>query len=128
MRLSDLNRLRTAPVLNSTDKALLIPELQQQMTLYSWFTAGIMALTADQAVQSLRQLEQHQAWDAHDLMSDSELDGPVYLKANQKTLTARLRIEHGLGEGILISGHGNDNTEPSATWGPLPLDFFAFTP
>ena len=128
MRLSDLNRLRTAPVLNSTDKALLIPELQQQMTLYSWFTAGIMALTADQAVQSLRQLEQHQAWDAHDLMSDSELDGPVYLKANQKTLTARLRIEHGLGEGILISGHGHDNTEPSATWGPLPLDFFAFTP
>ena len=128
MRLSDLNRLRTAPVLNSTDKALLIPELQQQMTLYSWFTAGIMALTADQAVQSLRQLEQHQAWDAHDLMSDSELDGPVYLKANQKTLTARLRIEHGLGQGILISGHGNDNTEPSATWGPLPLDFFAFTP
>ena len=128
MRLSDLNRLRTAPVLNSTDKALLIPELQQQMTLYSWFTAGIMALTADQAIQSLRQLEQHQAWDAHDLMSDSELDGPVYLKANQKTLTARLRIEHGLGEGILISGHGNDNTEPSATWGPLPLDFFAFTP
>ena len=128
MRLSDLNRLRTAPVLNSIDKALLIPELQQQMTLYSWFTAGIMALTADQAVQSLRQLEQHQAWDAHDLMSDSELDGPVYLKANQKTLTARLRIEHGLGEGILISGHGNDNTEPSATWGPLPLDFFAFTP
>lgn len=128
MRLNDLSRLRTAPVLDATEKALIIPELQQQMTLYRWFTAGIMALTADQAVQSLRQLEKHQAWAAHDLVSDPELDGPVYLKANQKTLTARLRIEHGLGQGILISGHGNDNTEPSATWGPLPLDFFAFTP
>ena len=128
MRLNDLSRLRTAPILDATEKALIIPELQQQMTLYRWFTAGIMALTADQAVQSLRQLEQHQAWAAHDLVSDPELDGPVYLKANQKTLTARLRIEHGLGQGILISGQGNDTSEPSATWGPLPLDFFAFTP
>ena len=128
MRLTDLSRLRTAPVLNATDKALIVPELQQQMALYRWFTAGIMALTADQAVRSLRQLEQHQDWTAHELISEPELDGPVYLKANQQTLTARLRIEHGLGEGILISGHGNDNTEPSDTWGPLPLDFFASTP
>ena len=128
MRLTDLSRLRTAPVLNTTEKALIVPELLQQMTLYRWFTAGIMASTADQAVRSLRQLEQHQAWKAHELISDPELDGPVYLKANQQTLTARLRIEHGLGEGILISGHGNDITEPSATWGPLPLDFFASTP
>ena len=108
MRLNDLNRLRTAPVLDSTEKASLISELQQQMTFYRWFTAGIMALTADQAIQSLRQLEQHQAWATHDLVSDPGLDGPVYLKANQKTLTARLRIEHGLGQGILISGQGND--------------------
>ena len=128
MRLTDLSRLRTAPVLNATDKALIVPELQQQMALYRWFTAGIMALTADQAVRSLRQLEQHQDWTAHELISEPELDGPVYLKANQQSLTARLRIEHGLGEGILISGHGNDNTEPSDTWGPLPLDFFASTP
>ena len=128
MRLTDLSRLRTAPVLNATEKALIVPELQQQMILSRWFTAGIMALTADQAVRSLRQLEQHQAWPAHELISGPELDGPVYLKANQQTLTARLRIEHGLGEGILISGHGNDNTEPSTTWGPLPLDFFASTP
>ena len=128
MRLTDLSRLRTAPVLNATEKALIVPELQQQMALYRWFTAGIMASTAEQAVRSLRQLEQHQSWAAHELISDPELNGPVYLKANQQTMTARLRIEHGLGEGILISGHGNDNTEPSTTWGPLPLDFFASTP
>lgn len=124
MRLSDLNRLRTAPCLSATEKNLIISELQAQMTLYRWFTAGIMACSADQAVQSLRQLEQHLAWPTHQLMTATEVSGPVYLKANQQTLSARLRIEHGLGEGILISGHGNDNTEPSATWGPLPLDLF----
>ncbi|WP_186539842.1 DUF1824 family protein [Synechococcus sp. BIOS-E4-1] len=127
MKLSDLNRLRTAPILSANERALLIPDLQEQMTLYRWFTAGIMALTADQAVESLRQLEQHQGWAAHELIADPALEGPVYLKANQQTLTARMRIEHGLGEGILISGHGYDNTEPSVTWGPLPLDFFEST-
>ena len=124
MRLNDLNRLRTAPVLSETDKAMILPELHQQMSLYRWFTTGIMASSADQAVQSLRQLEQHLSWATHELIADPELDGPVYLKANQQTLTARMRIEHGLGQGILISGHGDDNTQPSATWGPLPLDAF----
>ena len=124
MKLSDLERLRTAPILSATDKATILPELHQQMILYRWFTTGIMASSADQAVQSLRQLEQHLAWATHELIADQELHGPVYLKANQQTLTARMRIEHGLGEGILISGHGDDNTQLSTTWGPLPLDAF----
>ena len=124
MKLSDLNRLRTAPALSSAEKKAIIPELQQEMSHYLWFTIGIMALSADQATRSLRRLEQHLAWSAHDLIADADLEGPVYLKANQQTCTARMRIEHGLGEGILISGHGVDNTQPSATWGPLPLDFF----
>ena len=124
MKLHDLNRLRTAPSLSSADKAAIFPELQQEMNHYLWFTIGIMALSADQAVESLRELEKHLAWSAHDLIADPDLQGPVYLKANQQTRTARLRIEHGLGEGILISGHGMDNSQPSATWGPLPLDFF----
>ena len=127
MKLHDLNRLRTAPALSSADKAAIIPELQQEMNHYLWFTIGIMALSADQAVESLRELEKHLAWSAHDLIADPDLQGPVYLKANQQTRTARLRIEHGLGEGILISGHGMDNSQPSATWGPLPLDFFGAT-
>lgn len=127
MKLHDLNRLRTAPALSSADKAAIFPELQQEMNHYLWFTIGIMALSADQAVESLRELEKHLAWSAHDLIADPDLQGPVYLKANQQTRTARLRIEHGLGEGILISGHGMDNSQPSATWGPLPLDFFGTT-
>ena len=124
MKLKDLNRLRTAPPLSAAEKATLIPELQQEMNHYLWFTTGIMAMSADQAIRSLRELERHLSWSAHDLIADPDLSGPVYLKANQQTCTARMRIEHGLGEGILISGHGVDNSQPSATWGPLPLEFF----
>ncbi len=127
MNLSDLNRLRTAPVLSADEKDEILAELHLQMHQYLWFTVGIMALSADQAVSCLRKLEQHQAWSAHQLIADPDLHGPVYLKANQQTMTARMRIEHGLGEGILLSGHGRDNSQHSETWGPLPLDFFDAT-
>ena len=36
--------------------------------------------------------------------------GPIFLKANQKTGEIHARIEHGLGEGILISCHNDDNS------------------
>ena len=58
------------------------------------------------------------------VVASTEEEGPVFLKANQQGGLIRIRIEHGLGEGILISGHGNDENTPSTTWGPLPLDFF----
>ena len=51
-------------------------------------------------------------------------EGPVFLKANQKTGEIHARIEHGLGEGILISSHTHDNSLNARTIGPLPLDFF----
>ena len=51
-------------------------------------------------------------------------EGPVFLKANQKTGKINARIEHGLGEGILISTHTHDNSLNARTIGPLPLDFF----
>lgn len=125
MNLQELSLLRTAPSLNSDERGLILGELQQQMSSYMWFTVGIMACSAKHAVQSLREVERVQNWSAHELIGESDPDGPVYLKANQQTLTARLRVEHGLGEGILISGHGDDNSQLSATWGPLPLNFFA---
>ena len=54
----------------------------------------------------------------------TDQNGPVFLKANQQMGTVRVRIEHGLGEGILITGHHNDEGQISSTWGPLPLNFF----
>ena len=94
------------------------------MAQASWFTVGVMAPTAEMALKTLRALETSQNWDPLDLVDTTDENGPVFLKANQKGGTIRIRIEHGLGEGILISGHSDDETQPSTTWGPLPLDFF----
>ena len=94
------------------------------MASASWFTVGVMAPSATKALSALRALERSQGWDAMELMSSCDEDGPVFLKANQQGGSIRIRIEHGLGEGILISGHGDDENTPSTTWGPLPLDFF----
>lgn len=122
--LSDLARLRGAPELSEDASACLRSELREAMASASWFTVGVMAPSATKALSALRALERSQGWDAMELMSSCDEDGPVFLKANQQGGSIRIRIEHGLGEGILISGHGDDENTPSTTWGPLPLDFF----
>ena len=48
----------------------------------------------------------------------------VFLKGNQRTGTALVRAESGLGVGILISGQAPSNADAEDTWGPLPLGFF----
>ena len=123
--LADLARLRGAPELLPQTRDQLRQELQQAMATASWFTIGVMAPSREQALTALRGLEQSQQWEPLELVDSPEEQGPVFLKANQKGGTIRIRIEHGLGEGILISGHGDDDTTPSTTWGPLPLDFFS---
>ena len=123
--LADLARLRSAPELLPHIRDQLRQELTQAMENARWFTIGVMAPSVDQALSALRSLEQSQQWESMELVNSPEEPGPVFLKANQKGGTIRIRIENGLGEGVLISGHGDDETTPSTTWGPLPLDFFA---
>ena len=123
--LADLARLRSAPELLPHIRDQLRQELTQAMGHARWFTIGVMAPSMDQALSALRSLEQSQQWEPMELVNSPEEPGPVFLKANQKGGTIRIRIENGLGEGVLISGHGDDDTTPSTTWGPLPLDFFA---
>jgi hypothetical protein len=123
--LADLARLRSAPELLPHIRDQLRQELTQAMGNARWFTIGVMAPSMDQALSALRSLEQSQQWEPMELVNSPEEPGPVFLKANQKGGTIRIRIENGLGEGVLISGHGDDDTTPSTTWGPLPLDFFA---
>jgi len=122
--LADLARLRGAPELLPQTRKTLRAELKLAMENASWFTIGVMAPSMEQALAALRSLEQSQEWEPLELVDSPDEPGPVFLKANQKGGTIRIRIEHGLGEGILISGHGDDETTPSTTWGPLPLDFF----
>ena len=123
--LADLARLRGSPELLPEIRNELRGELDQAMANASWFTIGVMAPSMEKAITALRSLEQSQDWEPLPLIDSPKEPGPVFLKANQKGGTIRIRIEHGLGEGILISGHGDDDTTPSTTWGPLPLDFFS---
>ena len=122
--LNDLARLRDAPQLTPETAEQLRLELSGAMAESSWFTIGIMASSAKTALRALRSLERSQGWSELEVVESTEKSGPVFLKANQKGNSVRIRIEHGLGEGILISGHGDDDSQPSTTWGPLPLNFF----
>ena len=122
--LNDLARLRDAPQLTTETADQLRLELNGAMAESSWFTIGIMAPSATTALTALRSLERSQGWSELDVVETTEESGPVFLKANQKGNTVRIRIEHGLGEGILISGHGDDDSQHCTTWGPLPLNFF----
>ena len=123
--LNDLSRLREAPTLDQSTADQLRKELQVALSQSSWFTIGVMAPSADQALSSLRTLEASQQWPSLEVVETTTDEGPVFLKANQRGGTVRIRIEHGLGSGILISGHGDDDAQPATTWGPFPLDFFS---
>ncbi len=95
-----------------------------------WFTVGIMAPSSSSAVAVLRQLEAALGWPAlrPAEAGDGEqagAPGPVFLKGNQRTGLFQLRREDGLGEGVLITGHGAPDPAAEDTWGPLPLDLFA---
>ena len=122
--LKDLSRLREAPSLDQSTAEQLLQELEVALSQSSWFTIGVMAPSADQALSSLRSLEASQQWTSLEVVETTTDEGPVFLKANQRGGTVRVRIEHGLGSGILISGHGDDAAQPATTWGPFPLDFF----
>ena len=122
--LKDLSRLREAPSLDQSTTEQLLQELEVALSQSSWFTIGVMAPSADQALSSLRSLEESQQWTSLEVVETTADEGPVFLKANQRGGTVRVRIEHGLGSGILISGHGDDDAQPATTWGPFPLDFF----
>ena len=121
--LTQLCQLRSAPTLSSDERQQISEELSVEMRLMDWFTVGVMATSADRALNVLRSLEHSLRWEPMDVVDSTNASGPVYLKANQKTGSIRIRIEQGLGEGILISGH-SDQDLPSNTWGPLPLGFF----
>ncbi|MFY8147744.1 MAG: DUF1824 family protein [Prochlorococcaceae cyanobacterium] len=136
--LADLRGLRTAPSLSPAERESLRGELADRLAACEWFTVGVMAPSAAAAVAALRQAETVLGWSpleanaGHDPQGapvnaapGSEEAGPVFLKGNQNTGTYSLRVESGLGEGLLISGHSPVDPEAEDTWGPLPLDFFA---
>ncbi len=122
--LEDLNGLRSAPVLNKYESASLSRELVSRMDEADWFTIGIMAPSSKVAMLALRQMESIFNWSAMQVVNQPKEEGPVFLKANQKTGDIHIRIEYGLGEGILLSCQHNEEQKNADTIGPLPLEFF----
>ena len=126
--LAALRGLRTAPGLDAADRRALRSELETHLRACHWFTVGVMAPAALEAVAALRHLEAALGWAALELDPAGEalaaIEGPVFLKANQRTGRFLVRRELGLGEGLLITGHNPADSTCEDTWGPLPLDFF----
>ncbi len=122
--LDDLNQLRSAPVLDQDLASSLMDELTYQMNNADWFTVGIMAPSSKLAISTLKEIESYFSWSTINIIEEEFEDGPVFLKANQKTGDAHLRLEHGLGEGILISCQRNEENKNTNTFGPFPLKFF----
>ncbi len=123
--LSDLNHLRSAPIINSSTKEKLIKELLMHMKDADWFTVGIMASSSEEAILKYREMESFLNWSKLIIQSQPNNEGPVFLKGNQKTGDIHIRIEYGLGEGILITCQKDNENIHSQTFGPLPLDFFS---
>lgn len=122
--LSSLLGLRTAPSLDGAQRQALAQELMGRLAACDWFTVGVMAPSAQAAIAALRACESAQGWEPLQAEGELVVEGPVFLKGNQRTGRFLLRSETGLGEGLLIGGQSERHPEATGTWGPLPLDFF----
>ena len=122
--LDDLKKIRSAPSLNASEKKNLLNELTFYMKDADWFTVGIMAPSAKVAIFVLKEMESSFGWSPMNVATQPKESGPVFLKANQKTGDIHIRVEYGLGEGVLLGCQFNQEKKFANTFGPFPLDFF----
>ncbi len=123
-KLEDLDKLRTAPKLNEKQSKILLDELRNMINKSDWVTIGIMSPTLGKGINAIRKIEEKFEYNEMKCITLPDKEGPIFLKANQKTGEMHARIEFGLGEGILISCQNHENSLNTKTIGPFPLDFF----
>ena len=123
-KLEDLDKLRSAPKLNKKQSKNLLNQLIHLIHKSDWITIGIMSPTLKRGINAVRRIEEKFKYDEMKCITLPCSDGPIFLKANQKTGEIHARVEFGLGEGILISCQNHENSLSSKTIGPFPLDFF----
>ena len=123
-KLEDLDKLRSAPKLNKKQSKNLLNQLIHLIHKSDWITIGIMSPTLKRGINAVRRIEEKFKYDEMKCITLPSSDGPIFLKANQKTGEIHARVEFGLGEGILISIQNYENSLNSKTIGPFPLDFF----
>tara|TARA_B100000902_G_scaffold183897_1_gene176491 strand:- start:605 stop:1006 length:402 start_codon:yes stop_codon:yes gene_type:complete len=123
-KLEDLDKLRSAPKLNEKQSKKLLNELRHIIDTSDWITIGIMSPSLKKGINAIRRIEEKFEYNKMKCITLPSSEGPIFLKANQKTGEIHARIEFGLGEGILITCQNHDNSLNSKTIGPFPLDFF----
>ena len=124
-KLVDLNSLRTAPLLSSSQEKKLLGELETNIFNADWITIGIMAPCDTKAIEALQSISKKYSSIKFGNLDSLHANGSVFLKGNQKTGNVFIRSENGLGEGILLTCQFNEDSLESKTFGPFPLDFFS---
>ena len=123
-KLEDLDKLRSAPKLNKKQSKTLFNQLSNLIHKSDWITIGVMSPSLKRGINAIRRIEEKFEYDEMQCITLPSSDGPIFLKANQKTGEIHARVEFGLGEGILISCQNYENSLTAKTLGPFPLDFF----
>jgi len=123
-KLADLNSLRTAPLLKSSQEKKLLVELEANIYNADWITIGIMAPSDTKAIEALKSISNKYSSIKFSNLDSLHANGCVFIKGNQKTGNVFVRSENGLGEGILITCQYDQEAQESNTFGPLPLNFF----
>ena len=124
-KLSDLNKYKTAPLLDLNQSKKLAKELDIKIGKSDWITIGVMAKSDMEAKIALQTIIQKYSFKNFKDFKDLKASGYVFMKGNQKTGEVYMRAEYGLGEGILLTCQYDDLSRDSITYGPLPLKFFS---
>ena len=122
--LTDLNNLRTAPILDKTTSCSILNQIDKKILNSDWITIGIMAHNDEEAKNALNTIIKKYNYKSFKNFDQINAVGNVFLKANQKTGEVYIRSENGLGEGILLTCQYDDLSIHSKTYGPFPLNLF----
>ena len=122
--LNDLNKYKTAPILDFNQSQKLSNELDTKIVKSDWITIGIMAKSDVEAKNALRTIIKKYSFNHFYDFEKLKAPGNVFMKGNQKTGEVYIRSEYGLGEGILLTCQYDNSSNDSITYGPFPLNFF----
>tara|TARA_B100000674_G_scaffold282135_1_gene233530 strand:- start:23 stop:409 length:387 start_codon:yes stop_codon:yes gene_type:complete len=123
--LIDLDKFKTAPVLDLDQIQKLTIELETKIANSDWLTIGVMAKSDFEAKIALETIIQKYSFDNFINFENLKASGNVFMKGNQKTGEVYIRSEYGLGEGILLTCQYDEPSKDSMTYGPFPLKFFS---
>ena len=123
--LIDLNKYKSAPLLDLNQSQKLANELNEKIGNSDWITIGVMAKSDIEAKIALKAIIQKYSFISFKDFGDLKASGNVFMKGNQKTGEVYIRSEYGLGEGILLTCQYDDLSKNSITYGPFPLNFFS---